>query len=503
MRRSIAALILPLFAQLAFSAGAAAQAAAPKKFAREAAKLLAQPDAARGFWGIQIVSLGTGKPVYSLNESRLFTPASAAKLFTTAAAFDAIGGDYRFVTTVEAAAPPDGSGTIAGDLTLVGRGDPNLSGRKLPYSIRSERPQPPLWMLDELAEQLASRGVRQIGGDIIGDDTYYPYDRFAEGWSQDDLQWSYGAPVSALSVNDNFLFITITPGVREGDAALLSFDPSTDYYQIENHIMTGAAGPAKKIGIHREPGAMKLEFWGTIPAGSAAHTEELAIEDPAQFAAIALKLALENHGIAVNGTARARHLPLWQETQAAGQSSTVLAKHESGPLFQDLVVINKTSQNLHAELALRLLGRIIGGAGTAEAGLNAVSSFAARAGITPEEFKLHDGSGLSRQDVVTPAAFVKLLQFAAGQPWGARFAETLPAAGSDGSLRERFERTPLAGHLQAKTGGMDHVNTLAGFLTTQRGTRLAFAIMVNNHQMEEGRAKEIIDKLVLAMMKDF
>ena len=161
-------------------------------------------------------------------------------------------------------------------------------------------------------------------------------------------------------------------------------------------------------------------------------------------------------------------------------------------------MINKVSHNLHAELALRLLGHQREGSGTTAGGLQAVETFAAQAGITPQEFVLHDGSGLSRQDLVAPAAFVKLLEFAAAQPWGSQFASTLPLAGVDGSLLERFKATPVEGRVQAKTGGMDHVNTLSGYATTISGERLAFSIMVNNHELDHPLApiNQIVEAIV-------
>src|SRR5262249_36245779 len=204
--------------------------------------ILADPDLSRGFWGISVVSLRDGKTVYALNSDKLFAPASNTKLFTTAAALAVLGPDYKFRTTVETAVPVDKYGSIAGDVVLVGRGDPNLSGITLPYNTKMERKLAPIRVLEDLADQLTQHGVRYIDGDIVADDTFYPFERYGEGWSHDDLTWDYGAPISALSINDNVMFLNVLPAERLGDKAFINADPFAPSYHIENRIMTAPAG---------------------------------------------------------------------------------------------------------------------------------------------------------------------------------------------------------------------------------------------------------------------
>src|SRR5437588_4978037 len=210
--------VLLLLAALALPA-----AAADKKssLAAEIDRILAQSDVARGFWGVEIISLASGKTLYEYNSEKLFTPASNTKLFTTAATMALIGPDYRFHTTVETPATVDKRGRLNGDLLLVGRGDPNLSGRTLPFNLRTERKTPPLQALENLADQVVQKGVRYVDGDIIGDDSYYAFERYGLGWSQEDLVWEFGAPVSALSINDNVVFLTIQPADRAGERAFI------------------------------------------------------------------------------------------------------------------------------------------------------------------------------------------------------------------------------------------------------------------------------------------
>src|SRR5215469_1025614 len=196
-----------------------AQAATRTPMGKSIESLLSQPDLARGFWGIEVVSLRSGKTLYALNPDKLFTPASNTKLFTTAAALALIGPDYKFRTTIETNGSLDKYGRLSGDLMLVGRGDPNLSGRELPYSMRTQRDADPARVLEKLADELVQKGVKYVDGDIVADDSYFAFERYGEGWSQDDLVWPDGAPVSALTINDNVIFVNILPGARAGDRA--------------------------------------------------------------------------------------------------------------------------------------------------------------------------------------------------------------------------------------------------------------------------------------------
>src|SRR3954468_11925045 len=241
--------------------------------------ILNQPDLARGFWGIEIASATSGKVLYSLNSTKLFTPASNTKLFTTAAALALIGPDYRFQTTVETNGTLDKYGRLTGDVALVGGGDPNLWGRSLPYIAGPQRRQPPMIVLQQLADQLIQKGVRYIDGDIVGDDTFFAFERYADGWSQDDMSREWGAPVSALTINDNVQFVSVKPGGSPGEKAFISIDPFPDYYQLDNRIMTTPAGTGpRNVNISREPGAKLLTLWGTIPADDSGFHESLAID---------------------------------------------------------------------------------------------------------------------------------------------------------------------------------------------------------------------------------
>jgi D-alanyl-D-alanine carboxypeptidase/D-alanyl-D-alanine-endopeptidase (penicillin-binding protein 4) len=180
----------------------------------------------------------------------------------------------------------------------------------------------------------------------------------------------------------------------------------------------------------------------------------------------------------------------------------ILASYQSQPLAEDLRVINKVSQNLHAELLLRLLGKEKGTAGTIEGGNEVLRGFLTQAGISSDEYVFYDGSGLSRENLVTPFAIVRLLQYAARQPWGGLYRDTFPVAGVDGSLADRLRVTPAAGRVQAKTGSLSHVNSLSGYAKTLKGDNIAFSILCNNHHLPVKRALDTIDQIVLAVVQD-
>jgi D-alanyl-D-alanine carboxypeptidase/D-alanyl-D-alanine-endopeptidase (penicillin-binding protein 4) len=493
------------------------QASARTPLEKEIDEIISQPDLGRGFWGIEIVDLNNGKVVYSQNADKLFTPASNTKLFITATALALIGPDYEFRTTVETNGTLDKYGRLTGDLILVGRGDPNLSGRELPYDLRTQRNEHPIQVLEQLADTLVQKGVKFVDGDVIADDSYFAFERYGEGWSQDDLVWGDGAPVSALTINDNVVFVKILPADRPGERAFVNITPFADYYHIDNRIITTPAGTGRRIYIDREPGSTTLTLWGNMPLDDAGANEALAIDDPAQFAGAIFRQLLEARGITIYGSDRTRHTELASlstitvTTLAPAHGGEgpppdlpgqplVLASYQSKPLVDDITVINKVSQNLHAEILLRLLGREKGTGGTVEGGLEVVRGFLNKANITSDQYAFYDGSGLSRQNLVTPHAIVQLLQYAAAQPWGRSFQSSLPVAGVDGSLADRLKDLPPSSNVYGKTGSLGGVKTLSGYMTTPSGEPLAFSILTNNLNAPAKLVTDAMDRIVVQIL---
>jgi serine-type D-Ala-D-Ala carboxypeptidase/endopeptidase (penicillin-binding protein 4) len=455
--------------------------------------------ATRGFWGVQVVNLRTGKIVFEFNQDHLFVPASTVKLLSTAAVLERLGPDYRFITLVAADHTPDATGRLAGDVRLIGGGDPTLSGRPVPYQ-RTAAPGNPLGAVEDLADQIVERGVKRIDGDVVGDDTAYRWEPFPEGRAQDDAIWDFGAPVSALSVNENCISLNLRPGSRAGDPAVIGLSPQIGYFLVENRVRTTAGGE-RKVGVERLPGSRQVRLWGTIPLKSGAVNWQLAVDDPAEFAAAALCDALTRRGVSISGKPAARHRFAGDNPSAKSGAEPVsveLARRLSPPLAQILQVTDKESLNLYAEMALREVARVRGGSGSERGGLEELTAFLREAGLRDGQFNLADASGLSTLDLVTPRAMTALLAFMHRSGDREVWMSLLPVAGQDGTLSQRFSTAP-AGRIVAKTGTMAHVSALAGYVRTGSGDTLAFSILVNNFTAPVSEIREITDKIVVLL----
>jgi len=489
------------------SAGSAAQAkttAPPRRtLSQRLEAILRRSEARHGFWGIEVVQLPRGRRLYARDVDHLFLPASNMKLFTAAAALEKLGPDFVFRTTVESPAAPDAAGRV-GELVLVGRGDPNLGSRVLPYQVKTERQSPADRIFLELADQVKARGVREVSGDLIADDSYFLYEPYSHTWTLEDLVWGYGAPVTALAFNDNALLMRVRPASRVGDPAQVSLDPVPDYYRLTNRLVTSAAGSEKQLWGERAPGSRDLTLWGQIPVDNPEDGEAVAIENPPQLVGELFRKALEARSIAVRGSVVVRHFTPVEASPGLQPSSpaparVVLAEHVSPPLREGLKVLNKVSQNLHAEMLLRTLGREVKSSGSPTAGLEVLQEFTAQAGIAPEEFRFADGSGLSREALVAPHALIKLLEYMARSPRFGAFYDSLPVAGVDGTLAERFQGTRAEGRIHAKTGTLEHTNALSGYLDLPSGKRLAFSIIGNSHLLKATEGAKLLDRLVLTI----
>jgi D-alanyl-D-alanine carboxypeptidase/D-alanyl-D-alanine-endopeptidase (penicillin-binding protein 4) len=500
---------------------------------RQIATLLTDPKVTRAHWGIMVTSMD-GAPIYSLNEGQFFQPASNTKLFTTAAAMALLGEGTTYETRVVAKGTFDGVDKLTGDLVLVGEGDANLSGRDIPYVApglkpKSAMPAPDaLRYLEGLADQVAKSGLKVVNGDVVGDDTLFPWEPYAQDWSIDDTVWGYGAPVSALTINDNQIRVTVTPGRAVGEPATVMIDPTVPYYRLEVSVTTGVRKSGSSVEMERALGSKVLRIYGSIGVDSQPDVEEVAIHDPAEYGAVALKGMLEERGVVVTGVARASHVlpneageflktthePLTVETRGVGQSvgsgcsecarplagdERVLASHRSVTLAEDVVVTNKVSQNLHAELMLHHLGLTHGLDGSTAQGARVIRAFLEKAGVDKDDFVFFDGSGLSGHDLVTPRATARLLLYASTQPWFVDWKRSLPVGGQDGSLLERFPKAPVKDHVFAKTGTLGEARALSGYLEGVSGRTVIFSIMVGNYMPQTKVDREVMDKIVGAI----
>jgi D-alanyl-D-alanine carboxypeptidase/D-alanyl-D-alanine-endopeptidase (penicillin-binding protein 4) len=441
------------------------------------------PALKRAHIGYRFVDLATGRVLADRNSSQWFTPASNRKLFTTALALIRLGPGYKFQTTLRTRGEWKPGQPVLHDLELVGGGDPNLSGRVLPYAVNE--PQGDTFApLEDLAAKLAAQGVREIDGDVTGVSTRYPGERYPPDWSIGDPTYGYGAPVSALTIDDGSVLATVTPA-RAGQPPSISICPAINDLQITNRIVTD---PSRQVHIEaaRLPGSNQLVLWGTIGAAAPPWKQDFAADDPALFAAEALISVLRARGIAVHGSARAEYVVAGQPAPPAGLG-TLLALRDSPPLGEAIQVINKVSENLHAEMLLREVGLLQSGAGTLDAGLEAEKTFLRQIGIytNPPPVQFADGSGLAREDLATPAAIVSLLEYMWQSPYRALWVGTLPVGGVDGTLQDRFRGIPHAAQVHAKTGTLENVHTLSGYIERPRGRWIAFSLLVNGSGDDE------------------
>jgi len=462
---------IALAAAMLFAGAAAAAPAAqpsPALAERIRAKLAEAGPGTR--FGL-VVATEDGRELIALSPEGRFVPASNTKIFTTVAAFDALPGidgtDETAGATVRLE-PTDGK---APDVVLGGHGDARLSSAADCVAD----------CLAALADAVAAktRAVRHV----VGDDSLFPDQRWSAGMSWNNMATRSGTAVSALTLDDDELTLRVVP-TAPGRAPRLELLP---YYRIDNRAVTVAGGPTD-LDVDRLPGTDVVRLSGTVAAGSDPAVLRLGVDDAAHYAAWRLKALLEARGVSVGGDVMVRHRPVRPADDPAVRNGApparpprpeALARLSPPPLLDGIAIINKASQNVHAELLLRRLGRLEG-TGSVEDGLAAVHRTLARAGVPRAAYDLSDGSGMSTYNRVAPRAMVGLLRWVSAQPWGAAWRATLPVAGVDGTLARRFRGTGLEGRLFAKTGTLNAANALAGYMVAGSGRTLVFAAYAND-----------------------
>ncbi|UVO52473.1 D-alanyl-D-alanine carboxypeptidase/D-alanyl-D-alanine-endopeptidase [Sphingomonas sp. SUN019] len=426
-----------------------------------------------------VVADDQGREIVAIRPDDRFVPASNTKMFTTAAAFAMLDTD----------APDGGGGATVRlerrDVVLTGHGDARLSSAA----------DCVVDCLAELARAVSGR-VRTVR-DVIGDDSAFPDERWPQGMSWNNIPTRYGTAISALTIDDNVIRITVAPGVVPtvtGDG----------YYRIDNRVTTG--GTKANLDIARMPASDVVRVTGEIPVGHAPETLTIGIDDSAHRAAWRLASMLRGLGVRVTGKVSVRHRPLSAFDDPAVRGKTpaprppeppVLARLTPPPLAEDLRVTNKVSQNLHAELLLRRVGAITGTGSVAD-GSAAVRTMLDQAGVDRRAYDFADGAGMSNYNRLSPRAAVRFLRWTQTQPWGMAWRATLPVGGVDGTLARRFRGTPLEGNVFAKTGSVNAANALSGFLTTASGRTLAFSALAND-MPGDASATAAVDKALLAV----
>jgi D-alanyl-D-alanine carboxypeptidase/D-alanyl-D-alanine-endopeptidase (penicillin-binding protein 4) len=457
---------------------------------------LDRPPFNRQIWGVALLD-EKGKLLYGRNADRMFMPASNTKIIVSAVAAALLPPDGTVRTSLYAAGPVV-DGVLRGDLVLYGRGDPTM-GRRC-YAVDTATAgacdTDPFARLRVLADTLRARGIRTVAGDVVGDGSYFDAVLVHPEWESYDLNWWYAAPVAALGFNDNSIDIAYAPSAAEGAPVRLSMVPDFGNLFLENRTRTGPAGSRMTIDFFRVAGTERLWAEGEVPVSSRGGTEYFAVSDPNLFTAVALRSVLAEAGIAVLGTTRSTTDSM---LFAGARAAAALAEVESRPFRDWIFPVLNTSQNWFAEMLLKQLGKRFGKAGSWEEGRIVERRFLIDSvGIDSTQFAISDGSGLSSSNLVSPAAFAKVLQFIRRHPRYATFAAGLPQSGQTGSLRTRFVGTTLDGRVRAKTGSINRVNTLSGYI--EQPTRiLTFSVQANHHTMGSRGMIPQIDSLVLEM----
>lgn len=465
---------------------------------------LFRPELRRGNIGVKIASLDTGKVIFEENAEKYFMPASNMKSFTVAAAMEKLSPNFRFVTSVLAVSKPDATGTIKGDLTIFGRGDVSISTAFYNGDYYKG--------LDALVDRIVQAGVKRVEGNLVGDESYFTGSAIPNGWEWDDLQWYYGAEVSALPLNDNAIDLSVKPA-SNGAPCVVNLLPFNPVVRIVNTCKTTAASIKRDLTVKKDLDQNVLEISGTMPVGDKGFSDSVTISHPSELFVALLRQRLTEKGIVVTGQTRvvgtkdkANLAAITMPTQYE------IARLESPPFAIVAAKTMKPSQNMYTETILWTLGeqgRSFSMTGDAKAnpfldakstsserGIFVVKNFMNEIGIAPDALVQYDGSGLSRHNLVTPASLVQLYTYMAKQSRYANiWIDSLPVGGVDGTLKSRFADARTNKNVQAKTGTLDQVSALSGYVTTATGEKLVFSIIVNG--VREGRTRtSIIDEIV-------
>lgn len=438
---------------------------------------LARPELRRGNIGIKIVSLDSGKVAFDENSEKYFMPASNMKSFTVAAAIEKLSPNFRFVTSVFANSKPDANGIITGDLTIFGRGDVSFSTAFYDKDYYKG--------LDNLADKIAAAGVKRIEGNLVGDETYFTGNAIPYGWEWDDLQWYYGAEISALPLNDNALDLSVRPA-SNGAPCTVNLQPFNSVVRIVNRCITTSSGVKRDLTVKKDLDQNVLEISGTLPVGDKGFADSVTVSRPAELFVALLRQRLAQKGIVVAGQTRV--IGAKEKTNPPVVSITPpveIARLESPPFSLIAAKTMKPSQNLYTETILWTLGEQLGDktnpkATSAERGTAVVRNFLTEIGVAPDGLIQWDGSGLSRHNLVTPAALITLYSYMAKQSrYSAAWMDSLTIGGVDGTLRNRFKGARTNGNVRGKTGTIDQVSALSGYVTSAAGERFVFSIIVN------------------------
>ena len=432
------------------------------------AYLIKDPNLFNAQIGIYIESLKSGEIIFSQNEHKLFISASNMKIYTTAAALLKFDPGFSYKTHVLASGKII-DGKLQGDLIIRGSGDPTITAKYHDGDVRN--------LLNSWVDSLIAAGITEISGKLIGDASYFQNPPLGSGWQWDDEPFWYAAQINALSINDNCVDVTVFPGERPGAKPTVRTEPTDSYVTIENLAMTSDADSSNTISITRQRSQNKLIIKNNIPINSKKYSESLSVEDPAKYFIHLFAEILADRGIKLAGNLETNYDARGIEYPELHHVFT----HYSPPLHEIVTAVNKKSQNLYAEQLLLTLAAEYGEKASAGEGTKIVTTRLAAMGIPASEFRMQDGSGLSRKNLVSPYATGLLLKYMARHRYADYFIGSLPIGGVDGTLKSRMKGMSAAGKVYAKTGYVGYARNLSGYVDSQDNERFIFSILVNNY----------------------
>jgi D-alanyl-D-alanine carboxypeptidase/D-alanyl-D-alanine-endopeptidase (penicillin-binding protein 4) len=456
------------------------------QLARSIGELVNTPALERATFGIAVRSLDRDEPLYQMNARKLLLPSSAMKIVTLAGAADQLGWDFTFSTRLVATGPIR-DGSLAGDLVVIGSGDPSIDDWDGQATA----------LFHQWADLLKNAGVTRVDGRIVGDDNAFSDEPLGVGWAWDDLAASYATAISALQYNENTAQLVISAGRAAGEPGRIEINPAGAPVSIRNAVLTTTSSVPVALSIRPSPRGPYLDVRGTVPFNGVRHIRNVSVENPTVYFANAMRRALAANGIEVKGaTVDVDDLP----APIIVDGLQPLLVHQSAPLVNLAATMMKMSQNLYAETLLRALGAHDVGIGSFDTGRAALQRTLIAWGISPSDLMIADGSGLSRYNLLTAEALVTILaRVAADERLRDRFAAALPVAGRDGTLSDRMRHTAAEGNLRAKTGSMSGARSLAGYVTDADGERLAFAVIANNYDASSDTIARTLDTIAVQL----
>lgn len=431
---------------------------------------------------VTIRKASTGEIVYQKDANKGITPASTLKNLTASAALETLGENYRFSTDVLTNGSVS-NGTLYGNLYLRGRGDPTL--------LKND--------FDHFASILANRGVKRLSGHIIGDDSWYDADRLSAGIAKEDESYYYAAQISALSLSPNTdydagsVIVDAKPSVN-GRAAKITLTPATGVVRIVNLSKTVPKGYSNTLKIKREVGTNKVVITGNAPIGSYGRKEWIAVSNPTAYAMDVFKRSLSSKGISFVATSKVVR-------GTTPSTARVLLSKKSMPLKDLMVPFLKLSNNTHAEVLAKEMGKVTYGKGSWDTGLKVMRNYASSIGLNTNQWVFEDASGMSHANKIPSSEMSKLLLKVQSEPWYGTFRKGLPIAGGSerfvgGTLRTRMKTAPAKGNVIAKTGSLDNVSALAGYAKTRNGEWLIFTVQTQN---TKSSTVPVLDRIATAI----